>query len=293
MPVSPLPPDVLATIGQAIDAAEGGSFQARRVEPVGGGCISRNFRLADGARRYFVKLGNTSAAAMFAAEADGLAALARCPVLLVPGVVARGRAGEQSFLVLEWLDLQAGGDEGRLGEAVAALHGIAYAHFGWHCDNFIGSTPQLNGWDDDWPRFFAERRLRPQLGMAAKSTPALVARGEALLADLPRFFVDHVPAPGLVHGDLWRGNLGFVAGQPALFDPAIYAGDGETDLAMAELFGGFSPRFFAAYRAVRPLGPGYPARRKLYQLYHVLNHCNLFGGGYASQAVRLLDDLLR
>lgn len=265
----------------------------RRINPVGGGCISRNYRIEDGRCRYFLKLGSR-AQGMFAAEADGLAALARCRELVVPRVVARGALGDDAFLVLEWLDLVPQGDETRLGEAVAALHDIAFPRFGWHGDNFIGSTPQANGWDDDWVRFYAERRLSPQLRLAAaKGAPELADQAMPVLADLPRLFAGHRPVAGLLHGDLWSGNKGFVGGRPVLFDPAVYAGDGETDLAMAELFGGFSPAFHAAYRAARPVDAGYRIRRPLYQLYHVLNHFNLFGGAYAHQAGRLLGELRR
>lgn len=293
MPGRALPPELLRAVEQAIAASEGAGFSVRRIEPVGGGCISRNFRIEDGRLRYFLKLGR-KAQDMFAAEADGLAALARCAALAVPQVVACGAAGEQAFLALEWLDLEAHGDEGLLGEAVAAMHRIAFPRSGWHCDNFIGSTPQDNAWDDDWPRFYTERRLLPQLRLAAvRGAPELARQAEPVLAGLSGLFVGHVPVPGLLHGDLWAGNKGFVGGRPALFDPAVYAGDRETDLALAELFGGFSGRFHAAYRAAHPLDTGYQARRPLYQLYHVLNHYNIFGGGYAGQASRLIADLKR
>jgi protein-ribulosamine 3-kinase len=287
-----LSPELLATLSDAIVGAEGGRCRVRRAAPVGGGCISRNFGLEGDGRRYFLKLGR-GAAAMFDAEADGLAALARCAALVVPRVVCQGEAGGGAFLVLEWLDLAELGDEGRLGEAVAALHDISFPRFGWSRDNFIGSAPQANAWDDDWPRFFAERRLAPQLALAAAhGAPQLAEHAQPLLAALPRLVAGYSPTPGLLHGDLWAGNKGFVGGRPALFDPAVYAGDGETDLAMSELFGGFAPRFLAAYRAVRPLAPGYEIRRPLYQLYHVLNHFNLFGGGYARQADALIGKLI-
>lgn len=287
-----LSPELLATLSCAIAEAEGGSCRIERADPVGGGCISRNFGLEGDGRRYFLKLGR-GAAAMFDAEADGLAALARCAALVVPRVVCRGEGGGEAFLVLEWLDLSEQGDEGRLGEAVAALHDISLPRFGWARDNFIGSTPQANAWDDDWPRFFAERRLAPQLALAAAhGAPQLAERALPLLAALPRLLAGHTPTPALLHGDLWAGNKGFVGGRPALFDPAVYAGDGETDLAMSELFGGFAPRFLAAYRTVRPLAPGYEIRRPLYQLYHALNHYNLFGGAYARQADALIGKLL-
>lgn len=138
MPGHALPPELLREVEAAVGRAQGSGFSARRIEPVGGGCISRNYGVGDGRRRYFLKVGR-QAQAMFAAEADGLAALARCGALVVPQVVAQGAAGEQAFLVLEWLDLEAHGDEARLGEAVAAMHAIAFPRFGWHCANLWGS----------------------------------------------------------------------------------------------------------------------------------------------------------
>lgn len=289
-PSSVLPPELAAAIAAAVVAADGGRFAVRDARPVGGG-ISRNLCVADGGRRYFVKL-DRDAGERFAAEADGLAALARCDALLVPRVVAQGNAAGADFLVLDWLELTPDGDDAALGEALAALHAIACPRFGWGRDNFIGATPQQNGWHDDWPAFFADRRLHPQLALAARNgAPRLAAQAAPLLARLPQL-LGHRPRPVLVHGDLWRGNAGFAHGRPALFDPAVYAGDGETDLAMAALFGGFSPRFFAAYRARHPAPPGHETRQRLYQLYHVLNHVNLFGGGYARQAESLIAAIL-
>lgn len=292
MPAAGLSHALRATLERAIGEAEGEPFRLLEARPVGGGCIARGFRLQGSRRAYFLKLA-PGAEEPFSAEADGLAALARCDALRVPRAVARGIEGADAFLVLEWLDLEPQGDDGRLGEAVAALHALAFPRFGWYRDNFIGSTPQENGWDADWARFFAERRLAPQLRLAAgQGAASLARRGETLLARVPELLAGHAPTPSLVHGDLWSGNKGFVDGQPALFDPAVHAGDGETDLAMADLFGGFSPHFHAAYHAVRPLGAGHVRRRTLYQLYHVLNHFNLFGSGYGHQASALIDALL-
>ncbi len=282
--------DLASAIAAAIVTAEGSRFAVREAQPVGGGCISRNLCVADGRRRYFVKIA-AGAGARFAAEADGLRALAACPAIVVPRVVACGRSGKD-FLILEWLDLDDGGDDAALGAAIAALHGLRMPHFGWARDNFIGATPQANGRDDDWSHFFAERRLRPQLELAARNgAPQLLDRAAPLLAALPARLGTHQPSPVLLHGDLWHGNAGFVRGRPALFDPAVHAGDGEADLAMAALFGGFSLRFFAAYHARRPAAAGAEARRPIYQLYHVLNHFNLFGGAYTHQAEALLARL--
>jgi protein-ribulosamine 3-kinase len=286
---------LLAVIGTKLGAALGRRVDLRLAGEVGGGCIHRAYRATDGGQSWFVKVNDASRADLFAAEADGLRALARGP-LRVPEVVCYGTTGEQSFLVLEWLNLGAGAprDYARLAEQLARVHALAGPHYGWRRDNYIGSTPQINAADDSWPRFFGKARLAPQLAVArGNGHAALCAKGEKLLEALPGLFGAHAPRPSLVHGDLWGGNTAFLGdGTPVMFDPAVYYGDRETDLAMTELFGGFPEDFYAAYHAHSPLDPGYRVRKTLYQLYHVLNHANLFGGGYAAQAARMTDELL-
>ena len=286
---------LLAAIGTKIGAALGRRMDLRLAGEVGGGCIHRAYRASDGGRSWFVKVNDASRADLFGAEADGLRALPRGP-LRVPEVICCGETAEQSFLVLEWLDLGAGapGDYARLGEQLAHLHALAGPHHGWRRGNYIGSTPQLNTADVSWPRFFGNARLAPQLALAGKNGhAALCARGGELLDALPKLFGSYAPQPSLLHGDLWGGNAAFLCdGTPVVFDPAVYYGDRETDLAMTELFGGFAEDFYAAYRAQAPLEPGYRVRKTLYKLYHVLNHVNLFGGGYAAQAARMTDELL-
>ncbi|HEV7822353.1 MAG TPA: fructosamine kinase family protein, partial [Burkholderiales bacterium] len=155
--------------------------------------------------------------------------------------------------------------------------------------------PQRNTPMEDWPGFFKECRLGFQLKLARRNCAPLqlLDRGERLLSSMAPLFSNQAVKPALLHGDLWGGNAGFDrAGAPVVFDPAAYYGDRETDLAMTELFGGFSADFYAAYRAESPLEAGYEVRKHLYNLYHVLNHFNLFGGGYAAQAQTLVDRLL-
>ncbi|MBI4741716.1 MAG: fructosamine kinase family protein [Betaproteobacteria bacterium] len=284
--------ELTAGIEAAVVDAVGGRFRIKSMRPVGGGCTGSSFCIAGGEQRYFLKTGH-DLRPLFLAEADGLAALRRCDAVAVPQVVALGGVGPSSFLVMTWLELRPTGDESRLGEAVAALHGIEYPGFGWHADNFIGLTPQDNTPHRDWTTFYREQRLLPQLGMAARrGAPELMAAATPLIDALPTLFGGYRPAASLLHGDLWGGNKGFAGKTPCLFDPAVFAGDAETDLAMSELFGGFSPEFYAAYRAVRPLDDGYRMRKPVYQLYHVLNHTNLFGGAYAQQARRLIQSCL-
>lgn len=234
---------------------------------------------------------------MFAAETHGLEALAAAGAVRTPAFVTLCQSGGEVFLVLEHLELetldaQAGA---MLGAALARLHRVTGNSFGWAADNFIGATPQHNASHPSWPHFFGERRLRPQLQLALQNgmDQALAAKGYALIERSGGLFIDYRPLPSLLHGDLWSGNAARCRdGAAVIFDPACYYGDRETDIAMAELFGGFPTSFFAAYRAAWPLDSGYEARKPLYNLYHVLNHFNLFGSAYLGQAQRMIDRLL-
>lgn len=281
-------------LAQVITQASGRDFHYREAVAISGGDINSAWRLSDGERCYFVKLNEATQADMFAAEAQGLTELPAAQVLRVPAVIAHGHLAHQAYLILEWIDLQAldAQAQAALGERLAALHRVLGPAFGWHRDNYLGRTPQSNSWNTGWLEFWREQRLRPLLHMPELPDhwPALA---EPLLAQLDAFFADHEPSPSLLHGDLWGGNAAMDAtGEPVLYDPAPYFGDRETDLAMTELFGGFSADFYAAYEAVWPLDAGYGRRRRLYQLYHLLNHAHLFGGGYIQQAERSLRGLL-
>ena len=283
------------SLSAEISRALGRPFRAEALREAGGGCIHRAAVLEGGGERWFVKLNVAEALPMFEAEADGLAALARADTLRVPRPLCRGVLDGQAFLVLEFLDLRPiAAREAAIacGRALAALHRETGARYGWRRDNFIGATPQINTESDSWARFFANARLRPQLARAAAHSTALRRKGESLAEKLPAFFLDYRPPASLLHGDLWHGNAALCEGAPAVFDPAVYCGDRETDLAMAELFGGFPEAFYAAYREAWPLTEGYESRKTLYNLYHVLNHLNLFGAGYLRQAERMVDQLL-
>ena len=199
--------------------------------------------------------------------------------------------------MLEWIEPGPGGAacERRLGEGLAALHTVTAPRYGFRHNNTIGRTPQANEWCADWIEFFRERRLRPQLVLGEQRgfPRRLCARAARLLEALPALLAGHRPRASLLHGDLWGGNwLASTAGEPVLFDPAVYYGDRETDLAMTRLFGGFGPAFYRAYESAAPLPAGAALRAELYNLYHVLNHANLFGGGYAASAQLLIDRLL-
>jgi protein-ribulosamine 3-kinase len=243
---------------------------------VSGGCIHRCYRVAIQGAHQFLKTNSIEYSDAFAAEADGLAAL-RSAGLRAPEPLAHGVAGGQAYLLLEYLDLKPRGDFAALGRMLADAHRKAGPRFGWRRDNYIGSTPQPNGWRDDWAEFWRERRLRPQIELAA-------SKGfEIGPVDPGPILQNHKPRPSLLHGDLWSGNAGFTAEGPVVFDPAVYYGDREADLAMTELFGGFPREFYKAYDDTFPLPDGYERRKHLYNLYHLLNHLNLFGGGYLGQ----------
>ncbi len=305
---------MLATaMGDAITDASGTAFAIATMEPVAGGDIHQALRVSDGARAYFVKTNRADCVPMFEAEAAALRAIADTRSVRVPQPVCLGVAAGQAFLVLEYLELRPSGNAAQLGAQLAALHRVPQTAFGWAHENWIGSTPQPNRWQHDWIAFWRDQRLGHQLRLAAQNgySGALQRDGDTLRAHLAAYFDGYQPQPSLLHGDLWGGNHGYLAdapydlscpsghsksespgGTPVIFDPAIYVGDRECDLAMSELFGGFAPDFYAAYRAAWPLDSGYAVRKTLYNLYHILNHANLFGGGYAAQAARMAAQLL-
>ena len=283
-------------IAAGIATHSGEAFEAREPQGLAGGCINSAFRLSDGRRTFFVKTNRADRLDMFEAEAAGLNLLADSATLRVPRALFTGAGDGLSYIVMEHVALGHGSSQGwRLaGEQLAAMHGQQAEAFGWDRDNTIGATPQRNDWTSDWIEFWRVHRLGRQLEIAAANghLGQLQRLGERLMA---RFavLIDHAPSPSLLHGDLWGGNMAFTDdGDPVIYDPATYYGDREADLAMTELFGGFSPDFYAAYRDAWPLEPGYETRRTLYNLYHILNHLNLFGGGYGGQAQRMMERLL-
>jgi fructosamine-3-kinase len=217
----------------------------------------------------------------------------------VPKPLCHGISDGQSYLVMEAITSGQGGHGGQatatLGTQLAQMHRCTQDQFGWLRDNTIGSTPQHNTQDGDWTQFWREQRLGFQLELAACNgyRGELQRKGAQLMAALDGILDGHRPLPSLLHGDLWSGNYSVDdQGRPVIFDPATYYGDREADLAMTELFGGFGSEFYRAYRQEWPLDDGYPRRRTLYNLYHILNHLNLFGGGYAGQAEQMMDSLL-
>ena len=263
--------------------------------PLAGGDTNRAFRLDCGSCRFFVKLDRVDRESMFVSEREGLEALRSSQTIRIPDVHLIGNDGEHAYIVMEYIELGWAPDHDRLAQSLAAMHACVQSRFGFHCDNAIGSTPQLNRPTTDWVEFWREQRLEFQLELARRNgiSTQLIDRGLRLAGNLAQFFTTYRPQASLLHGDLWSGNWGFDhAGNPVVYDPACYYGDHEVDLAMMELFGSPGARFFACYRECFPIDAGYAERRDLYNLYHLLNHANLFGGSYASQARQSIDRLL-
>ena len=286
-------------IGKHISAVTGIPFTVESSHAVGGGSINSAYVITDQDRQFFVKTNAVSRLDMFQAELEGLNEIANTDTIKVPSALCVGVADGHAYIVMECLDIQGtrGGNAAgldRLGADIAQMHQNTAKHFGWHRDNTIGSTPQINNMSQNWVEFFRQYRLGFQYDLAARNGfGQLLAKGEKLMSKLDGFFTDYKPEPSLLHGDLWSGNYAIDdSGAPVIFDPAVYYGDREADIAMTELFGGFSSRFYASYNRHFSLDPGYKTRKILYNLYHILNHVNLFGGGYMSQAERMAGQLL-
>ncbi|UCE88242.1 MAG: fructosamine kinase family protein [Pseudomonadota bacterium] len=282
-------------IAQQIAASTGEPFALERDSSAGGGCINSAHRLYGSGRSYFVKLNSDDLLDMFIAEAEGLQEMAAAHAIRVPVPVCYGTDSGQAYLVIE--NIEFGGRDGvaALGEQLAALHRCTKDRFGWHRNNTIGATPQINDWNDSWLEFWRAQRLGYQLELAGRRGigSAVLRQGEQLMDAMDMLFADYQPEASLLHGDLWSGNYAISAdGEPVIFDPAVYYGDREADIAMTELFGGFGRSFYATYNNAWPLDVGYKVRKHFYNLYHVLNHFNLFGGGYGSQAQGMLERIL-
>jgi fructosamine-3-kinase len=286
-------------IAAQISQATGTHFEIGDRQSIDGGCINQAYLVSNEQERYFVKLNRSSLIDMFAAEASGLSAIATTNTIKVPLPICWGIAEDCSYLVLEHLDFTLNPQRenwGEMGRKLAAMHRFQISpdrQFGWHTNNTIGSTPQINTWERDWATFFTQHRIGYQLELA-QHHGGNFPKAAQVLAKIPEFLDNYYPQPSLVHGDLWSGNASFTtAGTPVIFDPATYWGDREVDVAMAALFGGFPNAFYQGYADVYPLDPDYSTRKVLYDLYHILNHYNLFGGNYQGWANNLIETILR
>jgi fructosamine-3-kinase len=273
----------------------GEAFTIDNKQALGGGCINEAYRIAGSGQTYFVKVNQASRLDMFEAEYEGLDAMYQSRSIRVPRPLLSSISGSSALLVMEYIPLQGNGNAQAMGTRLAQMHGSTAEQFGWYRDNTIGATAQINDWADNWVEFWRSHRLGYQTRLAADKGIGrhAVRLCEQLAARLEDFFTDYQPQPSLLHGDLWGGNAAYDDnGEPVIFDPACYYGDREADLAMTELFSGFGKEFYASYNEAWPLDPGYKTRKTLYNQYHILNHYNLFGGSYASQAVRMAEQLL-
>ncbi|MCC7391138.1 fructosamine kinase family protein [Candidatus Sumerlaeota bacterium] len=282
-----------AELTTRVERALGSAASITAAERVVGGSISSAARIETTHGNFFLKWSPLPGDA-FAREAEGLQAIAAVGVLHTPKIIAVGT----DHLLLEYIppSSQKSGFFANFGRSFAEFHRAAHGErYGFAADNYIGSTPQPNGWHDDWIGFFRERRLRHQLNLAARNgfTGELQLLGARLMDQLDRIIPSDDEPPTLLHGDLWSGNfLCDEDGKPVLIDPACYYGHREADLAMTRLFGGFPRDFYDSYEEAWPLRPGHEERMGVYTLYHLLNHANLFGGGYQGQCIQLMRRLL-
>ena len=281
-------------VAEHISQSTGQRFESLDRRSVSGGCINQGYCITDGRQAYFVKINRATQVTMFAAEALGLQQMRETNTILAPAPICWGTVNDSAYIVLEWLDLGRGTSQTweEMGRQLARLHQVKKSTaFGWERSNTIGATLQINSWTLDWSEFFTHHRIGYQLQLA-KQKGGHFPQGDGLLAAIPKL-LGHTPQSSLVHGDLWSGNAAVTqSGEPVIFDPAVYWGDREVDLAMTELFGGFPAEFYRGYNQIFPLETGYQSRKTLYNLYHILNHFNLFGGSYESQSNQMIQQIL-
>ena len=282
-------------ITKAISEKTGKPFQLEKTLSIGGGCINQAYQLLGKNDRYFVKLNQEVKVEMFAVEALGLKQMHETQTIIIPKPICWGVTQNNCYLVLEYYDFGRGNNQSwtQMGRQLALMHEQGTANrFGWQENNTIGSTPQINDWYDSWADFFAEKRIGYQLQLARRHGGNF-SNSNQVIEKIRSLLASHHPIPALVHGDLWSGNASFTAtGKPIIFDPACYYGDREVDLAMTELFGGFRNEFYQGYQEIYPLGDDYQHRKTIYNLYHILNHFNLFGGGYEYQSQRMIKEIM-
>lgn len=288
-----LPPKLLESVAQSLNT------KIAHYQPVGGGDISHAGVIATlVGDLFFLKWNAQAPEGFFRAEAAGLSELARCEALTVPNVIAYADQPESNpaWILLEHLTPgeKTEAKEEELGRMLAALHQVKSDAFGFSADNFIGLTPQQNQRISSWPDFFFSQRILPQVQIGSEAGwfdlrfDKLLQEKEATIRIM---LAEARGTPSLLHGDLWSGNVFFTEESVALIDPAVYYGHREADLAMTELFGGFSKRFYDAYNEALPLDSGYAARKNLYNLYHLMNHANLFSGDYVGRVWATLSRL--
>lgn len=288
-----LPEALSDTTGKILSQQYGKPVHIRAVTPLGGGCINQAYRLDTSAGGFFIKYNRADAyKGMFASEAEGLNQLSEAGSIHVPEVLSSGEAGSYTFLMLQLIRQGKMGSDfwENFGTALANLHTHTHEQSGWKMDNYIGALPQSNRPHRDWNEFFILERLEPMVRQALDNqeiSPALARKFDSLYRKLDEIIPNEPPA--LLHGDLWSGNfLVDETGNPCLIDPAVYFGHREVDLAMTRLFGGFTEAFYSAYHAAFPLEKGWEKRTDIFNLYPLLVHVNLFGGGYIPDVARIM-----
>ena len=263
--------------------------------PIHGGDICDAYKIESESKHYFLKTHQPCMYEMLQCEATNLSAIAATDTIKTPLPISHGKTANYSFLLLEYLELDNKGSHAALGTNLAKLHQQHADYFGWDQNNWIGASTQPNEKNQDWISFYKNKRLTHQTELAKLNNAphSLIQACEKLITDFDCLFDAYTPKASLLHGDLWSGNFAFIKdGTPVVYDPASYYGDHETDLAMTELFGGFTQDFYRTYIEHYPIDDGYIVRKDLYNLYHILNHFNLFAGGYATQAEKLCQKIL-
>ncbi|TMX45840.1 fructosamine kinase family protein [Vibrio sp. Hep-1b-8] len=262
---------------------------------VHGGEINECYMISDGEQRYFVKVNQRGSLPNFEAEAECIHMLRESRTVSVPELVLAGTTKDNAFIILNYLPTKPLDDSKNsylFGQQIAALHQWGeQQEYGFDQDNFIGATIQPNKWDRKWSRFFAEQRIGWQLQLMQEKGINLVDINDFTQLIQTRL-ANHQPKPSLLHGDLWHGNVASSVFGPICYDPASYWGDRECDIAMTELFGGFQPEFYQGYESNLPLDISYSERKDIYNLYHLLNHYNQFGGHYLDQSEKMIRKIL-
>lgn len=282
-------------VEKTISEHTGQPYKITKQQEVGGGCINSAYKISDGETDWFVKTNSASLIEMFVAEAESLNEISASNTVKVPKALCYGTVDNHSYLVLEFLEMTGATDMRTLATQLVAMHRNTSSEFGWYRSNVIGATPQKNTQKNNWIDFWREERLKFQLDLAQKKGCGreLLKQGERLCDCLDEFFDGYEPQASMLHGDLWGGNCSALKDStPVIYDPAFYYGDRETDIAMTTLFGGFNTEFYNAYNDAWPLDGGYEQRKIIYNTYHIINHYNLFGGGYEEQAINMMRQLL-
>ncbi|OAY62365.1 protein-ribulosamine 3-kinase, chloroplastic isoform X1 [Manihot esculenta] len=279
--------------------SEGKATQITKISSIGGGCINLASRYDTDAGSFFVKTNRSIGPSMFEGEALGLGAMYETRTIRVPRPFKVGPLPTGgSYIIMEFIEFGASrGNQSVLGRKLAEMHkaGKSERGFGFDVDNTIGSTPQINTWTSDWIEFYGKHRLGYQLKLALNQygDSSIYQKGQRLVKNMAPLFENIVIEPCLLHGDLWSGNISSDKnGEPVILDPACYYGHSEAEFGMSWC-AGFGGSFYDAYFKVMPKQPGFEKRRDLYLLYHYLNHYNLFGSGYRSSAMSIIDDYLR